>query len=144
MQKVIRYLFSLLVLLAYMFTSIGFGVHECSAKGTRQILIINIDRPCEQIHDYCSCNSKSCSANQHSHNCCSTEIYHLDLAYDNTDSCIDALLYLEQEATDCPMVALNSSTSMSAPLSTNLEFKHGPPIYIEINKVLAILAQWRL
>ena len=144
MQKVIRYLFSLLVLLAYMVTSIGFGVHECSAKGTKHILLINSDMPCEQIHNHCSCSSDSCSSDKHSNNCCSTEIHHLDIAYDITEAHSGILTSYQSLDSDSPLFALNISFKTASDIIANLQFKHGPPIYPKSHQILSSLAQWRL
>lgn len=144
MQKVIRNVFSLLVMLVYMVSSIGFGVHECSAKGTKHILLINSDRSCEQIHDHCACNSGSCGVSEHSHNCCSTEIHHLDLAHDNTNLGVETILSCEIEANDSLQFALNVSYKAIASPNGSLEFKHGPPLYSKTHQILATLAQWRL
>ena len=144
MQKTVRILFSLLVLVAYMVTSIGFGVHECSAKGTKHILLINSNKPCEQIHDHCSCGSDSCSTKKHSHNCCTTEIHHLEFAYDNTDTDFDIVMSCKPVTNDSPLFALNISLVESPSLSTRLDYRHGPPLYSKTNQILAALAQWRL
>lgn len=127
-----------------MVTSIGFGVHECSAKGTKYILLINSDRPCEQIHEHCSCSSHSCSLTKHSHKCCTTEIHHLDLDYDITQSVSGSSLSEESVSNYLLTFALNTSQIKAPSIYRNLEFKHGPPIHIETNQILAVLAQWRL
>lgn len=144
MQKTVKTIFSLLVLATYMVASIGFGIHECSAKGTMHILLINSDTPCEQIHRHCSCSSKSCATGSHSENCCSTEIHHLDLDYDITETGSANFLSNEPLSNDYLPFVLDVSHIMAPCLYASLDFKHGPPIYSSTNQILASLAQWRL
>ncbi len=143
MQK-IRIIFSLLVLAAYMVASVGFGVHECSAKGTKHILLINSDRSCEQIHHHCSCSIEGCSSNSHFNNCCFTEIHQLDVAYDITETGSANYFSCEPQVNDYLLFALNISDKTPTYITLNLEYKHGPPIHLETKQILAVLAQWRL
>ena len=123
MQKIIRIILSLLMLVAYMVTSIGFGVHECSAQGTKYILFINADKSCEQIHNHCLCNSGLCCSGKHSNKCCSTEIHHLDFAYDITDASAGDSLSCEPQVNNLPLFALNISHKTVSYVRTNFEFK---------------------
>jgi len=144
MQKIVRIILSLLMMVAYMVTSIGFGVHECSAKGTKYILFINTDKSCEQIHNHCSCNLGLCSLEKHSNKCCSTKIHHLDFAYDITDAGAGDSLSSVSQVNYLPLFALSISHKMASYVSTNFEFQYGPPIYSKTDKIFATLAQWRL
>lgn len=144
MQKITRTLFSLLVLVAYMVTTIGFGVHECRAKGTKHILLINSDIACEEIHQNCSCNSEVCSVDKHSSSCCSTETYHLDLDYVNNLDDSNNSSSFEPFSIYFPTIQLDISHLVPLSLNGNLEIKHGPPLYSYTKAVLATLAQWRL
>lgn len=144
MQKTGNNILSLLVLVAYMLASTGFGIHECSNKGTKHILLIVSDRSCEQIHDHCSCNSNSCSTSKQSNNCCSTEIYHLDFGYDITEASANSSLTNELKVIDFPEFALSISCNTGHSIQTTLGYRDGPPVYCNTHQILASLAQWRL
>lgn len=144
MQKIIRIIFSFLVLVTYMVTTIGFGVHECKAKGTKHILLISSDRPCDKIHKKCSCGLGGCSVNKHSNSCCSTEIYHLDLDYDNNVDSYSTSFSFEPISTYFPIIKFDFSLVSALSLNGSLETKHGPPLYSYSKEILATIAKWRL
>ncbi len=144
MQKIVKQILSILILVTYMIASIGFGVHECSDNGTKNVLIINSNKSCSDIHDHNSCDSNCCSSGKHSKNCCSTEIHHLDLDYDITEIDSENYLSFSQELVLSSLFAENSSPKAIVDCSLYSEFKHGPPVYLQTNQILAALSQWRL
>ena len=80
MLKFLKYPLAILLLSVYMITSTGFGIHKCSHEDSIEVLVINSDKGCEEIHSHCGCESDGCSTDKHDKNCCKTEIHHLDLA----------------------------------------------------------------
>ncbi len=66
----------------------GFGVHECTASGTRDVLILftGDGDPCNTIHAHCSCGSNICHKESHSKKCCETHFHHLTQDYDTNQT----------------------------------------------------------
>lgn len=98
MKRVLQYISSIFLVSVYLLASVGVGIHECSAAGTRNVVIMLRDKPCELIHQHCSCGSHHCHSKAHSKKCCETHIHHLDHDYNvshtdiNTQSVLQVLI----------------------------------------------------
>lgn len=83
------------VLLIYMMTTMGFGMHVCSYDNSIDILLLSSSVDCSDIHSHhmCSCDGGSSDdlthnqvhnhdhSHMHNSDCCKTDIFNL-----NTDS----------------------------------------------------------
>lgn len=78
MKGFVKCITALILCCTYMLASTGFGVHICHHTGSADLLIINSDKDCNDIHKHCSCSSRECRSAKHDRNCCETEIHHLD------------------------------------------------------------------
>jgi hypothetical protein len=78
MKGFVKYITAVFLSCSYLLASTGFGVHVCHHTGSADLLIINSDKDCTDIHKYCSCNSQGCKSAKHDGNCCETDIHHLD------------------------------------------------------------------
>lgn len=52
MRKVLSYLFTLVVVAIYIVSTMGYGVHECKLDGTKDIVVLFGETPCEYIHSH--------------------------------------------------------------------------------------------
>ncbi|MDP3436453.1 MAG: hypothetical protein Q8S04_04365 [Bacteroidales bacterium] len=142
MANLVKYTLTVLLLVAYFVTSPGFGVHECSKEGTRDILLLTSETSCEDIHTHCGCASQDCSDKEHDNNCCKTEIHHLDLDYNIVE--ITSIIPIYFSALDFATLPL-SEVALINPLAgyKYTEIRHGPDISSSKNICLNI-SQWRL
>ncbi|MCE5319548.1 MAG: hypothetical protein LLF93_00410 [Bacteroidales bacterium] len=92
MKSVLKYIIPSLLVFLYITASIGIGVHKCDTDGTSTVVLLLKDASCEDIHQHshyhnshCS-GTETCSQEHHDHNCCHTEIHHLEQGYDLTHS----------------------------------------------------------
>lgn len=68
----------------------GYGVHECAKEGSRDVILLFGETPCEYLHSHLdeqgnifthahepehSCSHKGCSHAKHDSNCCHTLVY---------------------------------------------------------------------
>ncbi|MCL2727469.1 MAG: hypothetical protein FWD56_03710 [Bacteroidales bacterium] len=71
---------------AYIATSMGFGVHICSAEGSSQVKLLAGEAMCEHEHHSSSHDHdhdhehKACGCDKHDGRCCHTLVYILDKA----------------------------------------------------------------
>jgi len=84
MKSAVSYLFSALLICVYMVTTMGFGVHICSTRGTSQVKLLAGEEMC--VHDgghNINHGQKACGCDEHDDDsCCHTLIYILDNAQD--------------------------------------------------------------
>ncbi|PKP00047.1 MAG: hypothetical protein CVU13_00600 [Bacteroidetes bacterium HGW-Bacteroidetes-8] len=142
MVNLVKYSLTVLLLVAYFVTSPGFGIHECSSEGTRDILLLTSQTSCKDIHTHCGCASQGCSNKVHDNNCCKTEIHHLDLDYNIVEITSTIPVYfcaLEFATLPFSDVALTNSPSGYR----YTEIRHGPDIPSS-NKICSYNSQWRL
>lgn len=52
MRKLFSYLFALLVAAIYIVSTMGYGIHECKHDGTRDVIVLFGETPCEYIHSH--------------------------------------------------------------------------------------------
>ena len=100
MKNCISYLFSAIIVGLYILSTMGYGVHECSHNGTKNMMLLFGESPCEHSHSKakaqkcgkckcCACCGSSQSAEEstvHSGKCCTTEVYVLTQDQVNSQS----------------------------------------------------------
>lgn len=88
MRKIGSYLFILLVVAMYVVSTMGYGIHECKHDGTRDVIVLFGETPCEYIHSHvddtghifthahtaCDCGMDHV-VYEHDGNCCQTTVY---------------------------------------------------------------------
>lgn len=89
MKNCISYLFSVMIVGLYILSTMGYGVHECSLDGTKNMMVLFGESPCEYAHSRANeqkcgkckccacCGSSQSSEESHDHDgkCCTTEVY---------------------------------------------------------------------
>ena len=89
MKNCISYLFSVIIVGLYILSTMGYGVHECSHNGTKNMMVLFGESPCEHSHSKaraqkcskckcCACCGSAKSAEgsaEHGGKCCTTEVY---------------------------------------------------------------------
>lgn len=142
MANLVKYTLTSLLLVAYFVTSPGFGIHECSTEGTRDILVLTSQTSCDEIHTHCSCESQGCQESKHDSNCCKTEIHHLDLDYNIVEITSSIPVYFcALEFATLPFSDINISNTQFGYNYT--EIRHGPDILSSKN-ICSYTSQWRL
>lgn len=108
MRKLFSCLFAPLVVAIYIVSTMGYGIHECKHDGTRDVIVLFGETPCEYIHSHVdgkghlythAHHAKSCTAcaccgetpdtgepgtavYHHDGNCCHTTVY--SITHDQT------------------------------------------------------------
>lgn len=161
-KKGFTYLFSTLIIAAYLLSSIGFSVHKCSCEGTTDISILIGNPDCEHLHahinlshdshshdgecadaeahDACHHDHHKCQHN-HTDGCCTTEVLVLTIDQDNNDSGISVLPAETQNYTFC--VSDNGLSILLTQVEAYMALKEAPPI-ISNSTDLPVISQWRL
>ncbi len=98
MKGFIRNIFFVAVALLYMISTMGYGVHRCTAEGSASLVVFLGESPCEWVHSHTDVNGNSythahapghhhdCSEDcAHDNNCCSTSVYVLTSPQDTSD-----------------------------------------------------------
>ncbi len=90
MKKWILNICSLLIVGIYLISSMGYGIHECTTSGSKDVILLFGETPCEYVHSNSSskeCNCLACNdlqraecdccsgCGQHGDNCCTTVTY---------------------------------------------------------------------
>ncbi|MCK9625131.1 MAG: hypothetical protein M0R23_01535 [Bacteroidales bacterium] len=119
MKNFIRNSFCLILIPVYLFAYMGFGLHECTAEGTKDLFLLMGDTSCESIHSHshehlhkqsgvvhthahiyghhheaeeCHCNCTG-HTEYHTANCCETAVYVItDTQNDESDNIAKALI----------------------------------------------------
>lgn len=128
MNKCIRYCFTVVVAVLYLFSAIGFDIHTCSATGKVEIILPYGSSQCEHGH--------------HDINCCSNESYSLEDNY--TDSKTELTLSVLSLVTDIlfPLPSSTQEIKLAATIELAIINSESPPIINNgYNKMLNI---WRL
>ena len=81
MKRFIRDILFIAVALLYMVSTMGFGVHSCTADGTESLSVLYVESPCAHEHEGHNPDSgcphhhgEDCS-HTHQEDCCSTDVY---------------------------------------------------------------------
>lgn len=90
MKSSIARIFFAVVVGIYLVSTMGYGVHKCSHDGTKNMIVLFGETPCNYAHSSniagnnpvacacsCGCASADADAESHEHDagCCSTEVY---------------------------------------------------------------------
>lgn len=81
MKRFIRDILFIAVALLYMVSTMGFGVHSCTADGTESLSVLYVENPCAHEHEGhnpdrgCSHQHGDDSSCIHQRGCCSTDVY---------------------------------------------------------------------
>lgn len=90
MKKLFIYISATALIFTYVFSNVGFVVHECLDSGSIDVVSLLGDVSCEDIHEYShemedeqhsSC-SENCGGGTHGDNCCDSEVFNLSLEQD--------------------------------------------------------------
>jgi len=104
----LKYILFASVVVLYLFSTMGYGVHKCSSEGTADVVLLFGETPCEYLHSHIDEHGRSythshatCSHTSHtgySHNhsdeesahvhgdeCCSTNVYVLTQDQDTAE-----------------------------------------------------------
>jgi hypothetical protein len=138
------------MVVVHLVAGLGFGVHECRAKGTSDVLFIERSGSCDEIHGSCSCGKESCRTGLgvHDNECCSTEIYHLDSEYSVAEDIIP-----EQVASGFSSLInffvpeyriIAGVSNLSAVSKSYIAARGGPFSWLTNNSLLSIISFWRL
>lgn len=143
MKNVLKYSVSILLAFMYLLASVGIGIHECSASGTKNIVFFYSDNSCEAIHCHCACGSHDCHNIKHSKKCCETEFHHLSNDYDISQSNFQTQQFIPT-LTACICISdLYSSNYLSSNSNNaNVLFTDHPPSIK--NDTYSFHSQWRL
>ena len=142
MKSFLKYTISVTVLLVYFVASTGFGLHVCSHEGTSELLILTTKTSCEEIHQGCPCGSNHCEKATHDHNCCKTEMHHLDLDYDITEVQSAPQLFFTENGLNA-QICFTSTFSDALKGFKYTEIRHGPD-EPPTSQYLPLISQWRL
>lgn len=144
MKNTLKLLFPVLLTVLYLVASVGVGVHKCDTDGTSTVVLLIKDAACEDVHnhDNTSCLATACNEHHHDHNCCHTELHHLEQGY-------DVVQPMHKAQTDqltllaCFIVPVNSNITEDNQFNSSDFLNGGPPILIH-KKFHSYFAQWRL
>lgn len=133
MKNTLKLLFPVLLTVLYLVASVGVGVHKCNTEGTSNVVLLLNDASSEDIHNH--------DEEHHNHNCCHTELHHLEQGYETVqpmhNAQTDQLTLLA-----CFIVPVNSNITEYKFNSSDF-LNGGPPILIH-KKSHSYFAQWRL
>lgn len=99
MKSFIRNIFFVAVALMYIISTMGYGVHRCTADGSASLVVFLGESPCEWVHSHTDEDGNTythahapghhhdgCSEDcGHDNNCCSTSVYVLTSPQDISD-----------------------------------------------------------
>lgn len=143
MVNFVKYPIVLMLIWAYMLTSISFGVHHCTTNGSVDVLLVKSDRDCSEIHNHCGCSSLDCGGEKHDGNCCETSIYHLDFGYETSRQITISKVFVA-DFICFTLPSLNSTTNYKFTKADVLSDTEGPPAAHYINNSLDFLKIRRL
>lgn len=69
MRKLLSCLFALLVVAIYIVSTMGYGIHECKRDGTRDVIVLFGETPCEYIHSHVDGQGHLYSHTHHAKSC---------------------------------------------------------------------------
>lgn len=113
MKRIVSYLFPVLLVAVYLISTMGCGVHKCTADGTYDVMILFGESICESAHPengngpVCSCGLNHILAEDGEHHdgdCCSTDTYVLSQDQVTSNNDLD-----ESGLVDCGLVLQSDS-----------------------------------
>ena len=148
MKSALKYIIPSLLVFLYITASIGIGVHKCDTDGTSTVVLLLKDASCEDIHQNNhyhnnQCNgTATCSQEHHDHNCCHTEIHHLEQGYDLTHSTLVSQIPYFNLISDLEFC--QSAFNLEIKNFDSSESSYGGPPLLHQKNPHSYLAQWRL
>ncbi len=146
MKSAIKYIIPSLLVILYITASIGIGVHKCDKDGTSTVVLLLKDASCEDVHQHShinTCNgATTCSPEHHDHNCCHTEIHHIEQGYDVTNLTIVSTIQYSNLISD--IESCQSLFNSYINYFDSSEFLYGGPPLLHQKNSHSYLAQWRL
>ena len=98
MKRSLSILLVLVTCVTYILSTMGYGVHECAQSGSKDVILLFNETPCEYIHSHgddshshdsglCNCNHSEHDNNvtNHDSSCCHTSIYSISVDYTVSD-----------------------------------------------------------
>ncbi len=68
-SNILSCLTAVVIMLLYLVSTMGYGVHECKAEGTKDIIVLFGESPCEFVHTHNHTSGyDNSSAHNHAHN----------------------------------------------------------------------------
>lgn len=144
-MRVINYILLLITIPAYLLATVGFSLHICERERSVDLLLISLEKECEELHHGYSCNLSDggcCNESDgHDEECCSTQNYLLDLEVEKGKSIklspIQKLIILQG--------APNHSLERRLYFLSEMVALEAPPLLPKlISNSLPKLSQWRL
>lgn len=136
MKKASRYLCCGLLILAYVFSYMGFGIHTCHEDGSRHFVWLLGDTSCESIHHH---SHETDHDHHHDDGCCSTHVFVLTDAQDN-DNGIDRPVGTPE--TGLPVVVETPCFAETLPAHLFAQISHAPPLPERTS--LSLLSVWMI
>lgn len=104
MKKWISYIVSVIVVGLYLLSTMGYGIHECSVSGTKNMIVLFGESPCEYVHhgkksQECSCGS--CCAGSHAGHSASKGECHTEAIHKLEHCAEDNGLHGEEHDSNC-------------------------------------------
>ena len=135
MKKASRHLCCLLLVLTYVFSYAGFGIHTCHEDGSRHFVWMLGDVSCEQIHNH---SHDADHDHHHDDGCCTTHVYVLTDAQDS-DSGDDRPVDMSDSR--LPLVVETPCFAETLPAHLFAQASHAPPL---TEPSLPLLSVWRI
>lgn len=134
--------FCLLMVAAYIFGYMGFGIHTCLDDGSRHFVWMLGDVSCEHIHHHDAEAGHSCGdAPEHdhqAHDCCSTHVYVLTDAQDTASDCSAS------DIAESPVFALTAVPGVSPVAQASVETPEGKSPPLKRIPDPSLLSVWRI
>lgn len=144
MKRALQHISLLILLSAYLLGTVGFGIHECYASGSRNIVLPFKSARCTpSIHKHCPCcGMHQCHNKSHlQKKCCQTNMHHLDQDY-NVNQVNSISQLISPDLTAC--LYINHAFSELQLESDISEIINGDPPPILSHSTYLFHSQWRL
>lgn len=165
MKSLLKYFFCTVLICVYVFSYMGFGLHECKCEGTKDLILMLGDTSCEAIHSHthshihtgcehphshphtvgCHHGEEGCSCcddhiSEHGGNCCDTSIYVVSADQDGGKNSVANVTV--------PVYTLEHSFfsihNYSSDLTAELYYDADPPLILYGEDALSSISVWRL
>ena len=137
MKQASRLLCCGLLILAYVFSYAGFGIHCCHEDGSRHFVWMLGDTSCEAIHHH---SHNADHDHHHDDGCCTTNVFVLTDAQDS-DSGIDRSASAPE--TGLPVVFDTPCFAQILPAHLLTQISHAPPLGQSATR-LPLLSVWMI
>lgn len=166
MKSLPKHIFCVVLILTYVLSYMGFGIHECMCEGTKDLILMMGDTSCEAIHSHthphlhtgcseshthphivghhhgdeegCCCGDHSTL--DHNENCCNTNIYIVSADQDAGKDLLADIVVPEFTIEHSYFIIHNTTADLSA----ELYYDDAPPLSLRGGDPLSSLSVWRL